>query len=92
MPQLDPNTFIYQYVGVVFLLILIYSILSYIVLPLLLRLMLIRNLFLTTRQTSTDLINTVSNSYQQLVSLKDPSRNFNLTNSFLINFTSILSG
>lgn len=91
MPQLDSNTFIYQYAGIITLLIAVYFILSYIVLPILLRLMLIRNLFLATRQTSTDLVNVVSNNYQQLVSLKNPSRNFSLTNNFIKSFTFLLS-
>lgn len=91
MPQLDSNTFIYQYLGIVTLLLAVYFVLSYIVLPILLRLMLIRNLFLTTRQTSTDLANVVSNNYQQLVSLKNSGRNFSLANNFITHFTSLLT-
>jgi hypothetical protein len=92
MPQLDPNTFIYQYIGVVFLLIVIYTILSYVVLPTLLRLMLIRNNFLTTRQTSTELVSIVSTNYQQLVSFKNPTRSLSLLDNVVINVSLTLNG
>jgi len=54
MPQLDSNTFIYQYIGVIITLSLIYIILSYIVLPLLLRSIFIRSAFLLLSATSTE--------------------------------------
>jgi hypothetical protein len=89
MPQLDPNTFIYQYVGIIVLLIVVYTTLSYIVLPTLLRLMLVRNLFLSTRQTLSELVNTVLPSYQQVISLKAPIRSSRLSNSVLANLSII---
>lgn len=92
MPQLDPNTFIYQYIGIIILLLTVYTILSYIVLPILLRLMLVRNLFLTTRQTLTDLGNTVSDNYKQMVSLRVPHRNFNLVNNLVFTTITLLGG
>jgi len=49
MPQLDTNTFIYQYTGIITTLILVYVLLSYIVLPLLLRALIIRASFLTSK-------------------------------------------
>lgn len=91
MPQLDSNAFIYQYVGIIVLLISVYFILSYIVLPILLRLILIRDLFLNTRQTVTELTGVVSNNYQLLVNFKNPCRGFNLINSFLFNSASVLN-
>src|SRR5687767_13304138 len=47
MPQLDSNTFIYQYVGIIVLLALVYYALSYMILPILLRSTLIRTMLLT---------------------------------------------
>lgn len=48
MPQLDVNIFLTQYTAIMLLLVSIYIILGYIVLPLTLRLLLIRSLFLST--------------------------------------------
>ncbi len=81
MPQLDSNTFIYQYLGIIVLFILVYVTLSYFVLPILLRLMLIRNLFLATRQTLTELINVTTPAYAPAIALNSPTHNEQLINS-----------
>lgn len=51
MPQLDANTFIYQYVGIITLLVVVYYLLSYVVLPVLLRSSLIRSALLNSSLT-----------------------------------------
>lgn len=55
MPQLDANTFLAQYLVIASVLIIVYTTLSYVILPILLRLMLVRNNFLA-------LVNSVSNT------------------------------
>jgi hypothetical protein len=84
MPQLDINAFIYQYVGIIILLIIIYTTLSYIVLPILLRLMLIRNAFLLTQKKLTDILQLTAPTYQHLLVSKRPLYiNFLLNNIIL---------
>jgi hypothetical protein len=70
MPQLDPNTFIYQYIGIIAVFIAVYSMLSYVFLPVLLRATLIRNLFLTTRQTISETLLVISAPFQNSLGLK----------------------
>ncbi len=54
MPQLDINTFLYQYIGITSLLLLTYVMLSYLVLPLVLREICVRSRFLETTQMHLD--------------------------------------
>lgn len=70
MPQLDPNTFINQYFGIIVLFVIVYSLLSYIVLPLTLRALLLRNRFLELGRTTSEL-NTTLSVYREL-SLTSP--------------------
>lgn len=72
MPQLDINTFSYQYIAIILLLILVYTTLSYIVLPLLLRLMLIRNSFLLSQQKLSGILMFSSPTAAQLLVSKKP--------------------
>lgn len=67
MPQLDSNAFLIQYLGVVVLLTCLYTLLSYVVLPLLLNLQIIR-LGTVRRSTSkTELSIVITHIYQPLV-------------------------
>lgn len=45
MPQLDPNSFIYQYFGILSILVVSYILLTYVALPILLRIILVRKYF-----------------------------------------------
>lgn len=83
MPQLDPNTFTYQYIGVISLLVIAYVTLSYIVLPIILRLMLVRGSFLTTKQNLSDLLNSIPPEQQFTASLKTPINSASLTNQVI---------
>jgi hypothetical protein len=66
MPQLDPNTFIYQYLGVIILFILAYTLLSYIILPTLLRAILFRNLFLAENTVTANLLSVAASDYRYM--------------------------
>jgi len=83
MPQLDINTFSYQYVGIIVLVLIVYIILSYIVLPILLRLMLVRNLFLLNQQKVADLLQLSNFNYQQIILTHKPLYTNFLTGAIL---------
>lgn len=60
MPQLDINTFSFQFTGIIFLLISVYTLISYIVLPALLRSMYIRVKLLETTVTIKELVSSIN--------------------------------
>jgi len=90
MPQLDMNTFSYQYVGVIVLVLIVYTILSYIVLPILLRLMLVRNLFLLNQQKVADLLQLSNFNYQQVILTHKPLYTNFLTGVILNSVTKVI--
>jgi len=90
MPQLDVNTFSYQYVGVITLFILVYTILSYVVLPILLRLMLVRNFFLLAQQKISDLLQISNLNYKQIIVTQKPLRINFITGIILTNTIKLL--
>jgi len=83
MPQLDTNTFIYQYSGVITTLILLYIILSYIVLPVLLRSLFIRAAFLFLSVRSTE-FSRLSTSEKVFIHVKPKASIFSLASLFFI--------
>lgn len=87
MPQLDANTFTYQYFGIIFILFTAYTLLSYIALPALLRVIIVRDLFLKISKSSLNLTNLLSNRVINTSILVDPFVSiFSFKISKLINF------
>lgn len=84
------NTFSYQYVGVIVLVLIVYTILSYIVLPILLRLMLVRNLFLLNQQKVADLLQLSNFNYQQVILTHKPLYTNFLTGVILNSVTKVI--
>jgi hypothetical protein len=82
MPQLDPNTFFYQYVAIIGLLIIVYGVLSYIVLPLILRAIIIRNNFITWGRDVSELIKVVPSAVKRLIVLQTPVYLTGITTNF----------
>lgn len=76
MPQLDVNTFWYQYIGIVTTLIVVYMLLSYVALPILLRVLVYRDTFLKTQQSTTELAVLSSSVHTPVLSLKETNTSF----------------
>lgn len=84
MPQLDASTFIYQYFGIIFILVIIYTLLSYIALPSLLRIIMIREFFSKTFSSSTIVSNNFKIKNFNFVTIQDKSASFISNNISLL--------
>lgn len=73
MPQLDPNSFYYQYFGVIILMTVIYTILSFLVLPIFLRFLIIRNYFIKILNLATNTISSSNKQIQKFLIIKNKS-------------------
>jgi hypothetical protein len=69
MPQLDINTFFYQYVGIIILLLSVYYLLSYIVLPVTMRAVIFRSRFLDVKKEDANSILLVVHDIKDSVAL-----------------------
>jgi len=91
MPQLDPNTFLYQYTGIIILLITVYTLLAFVVLPVILRAMIIRNNFLVSGINRTESFKTLDFFIQRALVLRTPTYINSVANLFFKNFTKLLN-
>lgn len=86
MPQLDANTFLYQYVGVISVLFVLYILLGYVALPILLRAISLRNKFLI-NQSGTDTLNMVSSFNAAALHVNSVTNFSKLITSVVLNFS-----
>jgi len=93
MPQLDANTFGYQYFGIIIVLISVYTILSYLVLPILLRATLVRSNFLMgSISLKNEYSSPISNlTHNTALLLKRPFTTIVLVSGYFNAVTSLLS-
>lgn len=93
MPQLDANTFIYQYIGIISIFAIIYITLSYLVLPIILRLITFRAKFLDSNQALGESLSSVSPFYKNSLILSSPLVNhfYNQLNSLVIRSSTVLN-